>query len=53
MAPGPMHRLAVPEGMDQSIVKDKKDYGIPQIKDRWENGMLYKDFHHQSIKHYS
>ena len=44
--------MKTPEGIDPENVY-KTQYKIPQIRDRWVNGMLFKDFHLKTIKYYS
>jgi isopenicillin N synthase-like dioxygenase len=53
MEPNGLHELSVPEGINESEITMKAAYKIPELKKRWKNGMLFKDFHHTTIKHYS
>ena len=53
MSPNPLTVLKVPEGVQPEEVANKEIYKIPPIKDRWEDGMFYKDFHRRSLEHYS
>ena len=53
MEPDPLQVLSVPSGVDANTVREKKDYKIPQIKERWDNGIFFKEFHQRTIKHYS
>ena len=53
MQPNGLHKLNVPEGMNESDVTTNAAHKIPELKKRWKNGMLFKDFHNTTIKHYS
>ena len=53
MEPNYSEVLKVPEGIPVEIVTDKKAYKIPALKDRWSNGMTFKEFHKTTIKYYS
>ena len=52
MQPDPLEIMKTPEGIDQKKVLTKAEK-IPQIKERWENGIRFKEFHHKTIQHYS
>jgi hypothetical protein len=45
--------MKVPEGINPSEISEKVAYKIPALKDRWENGIFFKEFHSRTIKHYS
>jgi len=53
MQPDPLEEMKVPEGLDPDSVKEKVAYKIPALKDRWDNGIFFKEFHGRTIKHYS
>lgn len=45
--------MKTPEGIPSDNVRLTKAYKIPQLKERWENGMFFKDFHGKTIQTYS
>jgi hypothetical protein len=45
--------MAVPQGVNPGKVTEKTAYKIPHIKERWNNGIFFKEFHSRTIKHYS
>jgi hypothetical protein len=45
--------MKTPDGIPPEKVQLTKAYKIPQLKDRWDNGIFFKDFHQRTIKHYS
>ena len=53
MQPDPFQVLSVPEGMNPEAVSEKEDYMVPRIKQRWDNGIYFKDFHKRTIQTYS
>ena len=53
MEPDHLEVMKTPEGISADKVLLTKAYKIPALKDRWENGMFFKDFHQRTIKHYS
>jgi hypothetical protein len=53
MQPNGLHQLSVPEGKSESDVTTNAAHKIPELKKRWKNGILFKDFHNATIKHYS
>ena len=52
MQPDFVEEMKVPKGIDVEKAFHTQ-YGILQIRDRWTNGMLFKDFHMKTIQHYS
>jgi hypothetical protein len=53
LEPDPLEVMAVPQGVNPENVSEKAAYKIPAIKERWDNGIFFKDFHSRTIKHYS
>ena len=53
MEPDPLEIMSVPEGIKPESVSEKEAYKIPQLKDRWDDGIFFKDFHKRTISHYS
>jgi hypothetical protein len=49
----PLEVMAVPDGTNPDNVTERAAYKIPQIKERWNNGIFFKEFHTRTIKHYS
>ena len=40
-------------GISPEKVQLTKSYKIPALKDRWDNGIYFKEFNQRTIKHYS
>ena len=53
MEPDHLERMKTPEGIPEDKVRLTKAYKIPQLKERWENNMFFKDFHQKTIQTYS
>ena len=53
MEPNHLEVMETPEGINPEKVYGTKQYKIPQIKDRWKNGMFFKDFNLTTLKQYS
>lgn len=53
MEPDHMEKMSIPEGVPEEKVRLTKAYKIPQLKERWTNGMFFKDFHQKTIQSYS
>lgn len=53
MEPNPLEVMKVPDGVDAKVVQLKEDYKIPHLKNRWDNGIFFKEFHHRTMKTYS
>jgi isopenicillin N synthase-like dioxygenase len=53
LEPDPLEVMGVPKGVNPENVTEKTAYKIPPIKQRWENGIFFKDFHSRTIKYYS
>ena len=53
MEPSYSEVLSIPKGIPVEEVTEKKAYKIPALKDRWSNGITFKDFHQTTIKYYS
>ena len=53
LEPDPLEVMTVPQGVNPDNVTEKPAYKIPQIKERWNNGIFFKEFHSRTIKHYS
>lgn len=53
MEPDPLEVMKVPEGVNPDNVREKSDYKIPAIKERWDNGIFFKEFHKRTLKTYS
>jgi hypothetical protein len=53
MEPNHLEIMKTPDGISPEKVQLTKAYKIPQLKDRWDNGIFFKDFHQRTIKHYS
>jgi hypothetical protein len=53
MEPDPLEVMGVPKGARAEDVSEKVAYKIPAIKQRWTNGIYFKEFHKQTISHYS
>ena len=53
MEPDHLEVMKTPDGIPSDNVRLTKAYKIPQLKDRWENGMFFKDFHQKTIQTYS
>lgn len=53
MEPNHLEVMKTPDGISPEKVLLTKAYKIPQLKDRWNNGIFFKEFHQRTIKHYS
>jgi hypothetical protein len=45
--------MKTPIGISPEKVQLTKSYKIPALKDRWDNGIYFKEFNQRTIKHYS
>ena len=53
MQPNSLEKMKTPEGISEEKVRLTKAHNIPQLKERWEKGMRFKDFQKRTVKTYS
>jgi hypothetical protein len=53
MSPNYLEIMKTPIGISPEKVQLTKSYKIPALKDRWDNGIYFKEFNQRTIKHYS
>jgi isopenicillin N synthase-like dioxygenase len=53
MEPDDLEIMKTPDGVDPDKVYLTKAYKIPQLRERWENNMFFKDFNWKTLQMYS
>ena len=53
MQPNHLEVMKAPEGIEAKKVHEGSHSKVPEIKERWVNGMFFKDFLLKTIEHYS
>lgn len=53
MEPNNLKVMKTPNGILPDKVYLTKSYKIPQLKERWDNGIFFKEFYMRSLKQYS